>query len=128
MRHHAHGFAMKHRDKLEVILSNLLAQRSVDYDGYLDKMFNIQTCGFETTLIIVSIMLGIDICVLSPDFVWLSEDVPPYKCPVVLVQDISGRFYRTKVTNPVYIGLVPEINCPMTPDNNLDMVEHSTPR
>ena len=99
MRYHAHSFATRHRDKLEVILINLLAQRSVDYDGYLDKMFNIRTCGFETTLIIVSIMLGIDICVLHPGFVWLSEDVPPYKCPVVLVQDINGRFYGTKVSN-----------------------------
>ena len=128
MRYHAHGFATRHRDKLEVILSNLLAQRSVDYDGYLDKMFNIRTCGFETTLIIVLIMLGIDICVLRPDFIWLSEDVPPYKCLVVLVQDINGRFYRTKVSNPVYIGLVPKINCPMKPDDDLDMVDHSTPR
>ena len=73
-------------------------------------------------------MLGIDICELRLDFIWLSEDVAPYKCLVVLVQDINGRFYGTKVTNPVYIGLVPKINCPMTPDNDLDMVEHSTPR
>ena len=100
----------------------------MDYDGYLDKMFNIETCGFKTTLIIVSIMLGIDICVLRPDFIWLSEDVPPYKCPVVLVQDINGRFYGTKVSNPVYIGLVPKINCPMKLDDDSDMVDHSTPR
>ena len=72
-------------------------------------------------------MLGIDICVLQPNFIWLSEDVAPYHCPV-LVQDVNGRFYGTKTTNPIYIGLVPKVNCPMTAEMASDIVKHSTPR
>ena len=105
-------------------MNHLLAQRNVKYDEYLTKMYNMQTCGLGTTLIIVSIMLGIDICVLQPDFVWLSEDVAPYQCPVVLVQDVNGRFYGTKTTNPIYIGLVTKVNCPMTAEMASDIVKH----
>ncbi|MCG8626938.1 MAG: hypothetical protein MJE68_33680, partial [Proteobacteria bacterium] len=113
---------------MEVLVKDLLAQRNVTFDAYLDKMYNIRTCGFETTLIIVSIMLNIDICVIRPDFVWVSEDVAPYKCPVVIVQDCDGKFYGTKVTNPVYIGLVPYINCPAVVGADGDIIQQSTPR
>ena len=116
-----------HPDKVEVLVNSLLAQRNVNFDAYLDKMFNMCTCGFETTLIIVSIMLGIDICILRPDFVWVSEDVAQYKCPVVLVQHTNGKFYGTKVTNPVYIGVVPQITCPIFPPADGDIIQLSTP-
>ena len=127
MRYHTHSFATRHRDKVEVIVGSLLAQRNVTFDAYLDKMYNMHTCGFETTLIIVSIMLSINICIICPDFVWVSEDVPPYKCPVVIVQSSDGKFYGTKVTNPVYIGVVPHINCPVLPGADGNIVEQSTP-
>ena len=64
MRYHTHGFATRHRDKVGILVKDLLAERNMMFDQYLDKMYNICTCGFETTLIIVSIMLGIDICII----------------------------------------------------------------
>ena len=128
MRYHTHGFATRHRDKVEILVKDLLAERNVTFDQYLDKMYNMGTCGFETTLIIVSIMLGIDICIIRPDFVWVSEDVAPYKRPVVIVQSSNGKFYGTKVINPVYIGVVPHVNCPNFSMGDGEIIQQSTPR
>ena len=58
----------------------------------------------------------------------MSEDITPYKCPVVIVQSSNGKFYGTKVINPVYIGVVPHINCPIFSVDDGEIIQQSTPR
>ena len=71
------------------------------------------TPGYELTLLIVSEMFTINICVVRSDFLWLSRDVPLEKCQVILVQNTSGEYIGTKSTcgkAPIYVGPVPKMS------------------
>ena len=76
---------------------------------YLAKMYQCLTCGFETTLLILSHMFHIPILVIRQDFIWISSKVAPIMCPVVLVQDETGYFLGTHTPNPIYVGSVPVV-------------------
>ena len=71
------------------------------------------TCGYEITLLILSQMFNIAILVIHTDFLWVSTQVPPRECPVVIIQNTSGEFLGTKSTcgvHPVSVGTVPKIS------------------
>ena len=49
---------------------------------------------------------------MRSDFLWVSTQVPPRECPVVIIQNTSGEFLGTKSTcgvQPVSVGNVPKI-------------------
>ena len=71
------------------------------------------TCVYELTLLILSQMFNIAILVIRSDFLWVSTQVPPRECPVVIIQNMSGEFLGTKSTcgvHPVSVGSVPKIS------------------
>ena len=71
------------------------------------------TCGYEITLLILSQMFNIVILVIRSDFLWVSTQVPPRECPVVIIQNTSGEFLGSKSTcgvHPISVGTVPKIS------------------
>ena len=76
-------------------------------------MERMPTCGYEITLLILSQMFNIAILVIHSNFLWVSTQVPPRECPVVIIQNTSGKFLGTKSTcgvHPVSVGTVPKIS------------------
>ena len=58
-------------------------------------------------------MFNITILVICSDFLWVSTQVPPRECPVVIIQNTSGKFLGTKSTSgvhPVSVDTVPKIS------------------
>ena len=90
----------------------ILSTRGMSYSYYRDRMACKGTCGFETTLYLLSQMFHVDICVIRSDFVWVSSDVHPSHCPVILIQLNNGRFCGTKPSRPFDVGTVPLIHVP----------------
>ena len=112
MWYHLHRYGKNNEKELSKKLAGALQKRNLDLSTYLAKMYYCITCGFEITLMVLSLMYNVDVVVIRPDFVWLSRAVAPITCGTVLVQDSSGNFLGTKTKNPVYIGLVPKISLP----------------
>ena len=85
-------------------------------------------CGYEITLLILSQMFNIAILVIRSDFLWVSTQVPPRECPVVIIQNTSGEFLGTKSTcgvHPVSVGTVPKIS--VNKRRNPVLIKSSTP-
>ena len=58
-------------------------------------------------------MFNITILVIHSNFLWVSTQVPPRECQVVIIQNTSGKFLGTKSTcgvHPVSVGTVPKIS------------------
>ena len=91
------------------------------------------TPGYELTLLIVSDMFTINICVVRSDFLWLSRDVPLEKCQVILVLILvylSGEYIGTKSTcgkAPIYVGPVPKMSVNKNYKKSPSIVQTSTP-
>ena len=41
--------------------------------------------------------------VIKSDFVWLSHDIKPELCPIIIVQNATGQFMGTHVKKPLYV-------------------------
>ena len=48
------------------------------------------------------------IIVIKSDFVWLSHNIKPHLCPIVVVQNATSQFMGTQVKKPLYVGKVGE--------------------
>ena len=66
-------------------------------------MQNTMTSGLEVTLLILSHMYRCGIMVIRSDFVWLSHNIKPELCPIILVQNATGQFMGTHVKKPLYV-------------------------
>ena len=42
--------------------------------------------------------------VIRSDFVWLSHNIKPELCPIIIVQNATGQFMGTHVKKPLYVG------------------------
>ena len=62
------------------------------------------TSGLEVTLLILSQMYRCGIMVIRSDFVWLSHNIKPELCPIIIVQNATGQFMGTHVKKPLYVG------------------------
>ena len=85
-------------------LKGALKTRKLDLAGYLYKMQNTMMCGLEVTLLILSRMYRCGIMVIRSDFVWLSHNIKPELCPIIVVQNATGQFMGTHVKKPLYVG------------------------
>ena len=85
-------------------LKGALKTRDLDLAGYLYKMQNTMTSGLEVTLLILSRMYRCGIMVIRSDFVWLSHNIKPELCPIIIVQNATGQFMGTHVKKPLYVG------------------------
>ena len=112
MRQHLLDFAMTMDQDTRRTVDMILNTRGMSYSYYRDRMACKGTCGFETTLYLLSQMFHVDICVIRSDFVWVSSDVHPSHCPVILIQLNNGRFCGTKPSRPFDVGTVPLIHVP----------------
>ena len=61
------------------------------------------TSGLEVTLLILSRMYRCGIMVIRSDFVWLSRNIKPELCPIIIVQNATGQFMGTHVKKPLYV-------------------------
>ena len=113
MRKHLIKYCKENHGLLQVLLCEQLTQRNLTLDQYMCLMEGTSTCGYELTLLILSQMFNIAILVIRSDFLWVSTQVPPRECPVVIIQNTSGKFLGTKSTcgvHPVSVGTVPKIS------------------
>ena len=60
--------------------------------------------GLEVTLLILSRMYRCGIMVIWSDFVWLSHNIKPELCPIIIVQNATGQFMGTHVKKPLYVS------------------------
>ena len=98
---------------LQILLCEQLTQRNLTLQQYMCLMEGTSTCGYELTLLILSQMFNITILVIRSDFLWVSTQVPPRECPVVIIQNTSGEFLGTRSmcgVHPVSVGTVPKIS------------------
>ena len=112
MKYHLYQYCVENRDTVKPVVTEVLRKRKISYDMYLAKMYQCLTCGFETTLLILSHMFQIPILVIRQDFIWISSKVVPIMCPVVLMQDETGFFLEMRTPNPIYVGSVPVVTVP----------------
>ena len=113
MRKHLITYCKENIGLLQILLSEQLTQRKLTLQQYMCLMEGTPTCGYEITLLILSQMFNIAILVIRSDFLWVSTQVPPRECPVVIIQNTSGKFLGTKSTcgvNAVSVGTVPKIS------------------
>ena len=54
-------------------------------------------------------MFKVPFLVIRSDMLWMSQNVRPTECPIVLVQSVDGCFLGTRTKKPVFIGTVPRI-------------------
>ena len=59
--------------------------------------------GLEVTLLILSRMYRCGIMVIRSDFVWLSHNIKPELCPIIIVQNVTGQFMGTHVKKLLYV-------------------------
>ena len=83
---------------LQILLCEQLTKCKLTLQQYMCLMEGTPTCGYEITLLILSQMFNIAILVIHSDFLWVSTQVPPRECPVVIIQNTSGKFLGTKST------------------------------
>ena len=135
-------FIKDNRTHLEQLLHDTLHARGMTFDEYIRMMDNYSSCGYEVTLIILAEMFKMKILVVRVDFLWVSHNVAPIECDVVLVQNGNGVFYGTKATKKFYVGDVPKFDSLKgiskksvttssdTPkeNNNTEVNETSTPK
>ena len=112
MRQHLLDFLLNVDDETLYSVKQILKTRGMTYAYYKERMICKATCGYESTLFILSKMFHVNICVIRSDFVWVSSDVHPSECPVILIQLNDGKFCGTKPSRPFDVGIVPNIHVP----------------
>ena len=112
MRQHLLDFLLNVDDDTLYSVKQILRTRGMSYAYYKECMICKATCGYETTLFVLSKMFTVNICVIRSDFVWVSSDVHPTQCPVILIQLNDGKFCGTKPSRPFDVGMVPNIHVP----------------
>ena len=112
MRYHMLSYIRDNEEEIRELLSNVLKERGMQLEEYVNMMENEVTCGYEATVLILAKMFKMKILVVRSDYLWLSESVEPINCDVVLVQNNAGLFYGTKGKNKFDIGKVPRIGTP----------------
>ena len=128
MRQHLIDYTEANHDHLQTVLSDNLRYRNMSLKDYIDAMKYTPTCGFDITLLILSIMFKIDILVVRSDFLWVSGEVAPNQCQIVLVQGCNGSFLGSKKidgSHLVNVGEVPKIV--VNKRKNKNSVNTSTP-
>ena len=113
MRKHLITYCKENHGLLQVLLCEQLTKSNLTLDQYMCLMEGTPTCGYEITLLLLSQMFNIAILVICSDFLWVSTQVPPRECPVVIIQNTSGEFLGTKSTSgvqPVSVGTVRKIS------------------
>ena len=126
MRYHLVKFIQGNFELVDLLVSAPLEARKMSLQQYVTKMAIGDTCGYEVTLLILSQMFKVPFLVIHSDMLWMSQNVRPIDCPIVLVQSVHGRFLGTRTNKPVYIGTVPRIK--LTVKKNVTKeIMHSTP-
>ena len=97
-------FIEDNRTHLEQVFHDALHMRGMTFDEYITMMDNYSSCGYEVTLIILAEMFKMKILVVRADFLWVSHNVDPIECDVVLVQNSNGVFYGTKSYQEISCG------------------------
>ena len=111
---------------VQLLVSALLEARKMTLQQYVTKMARGNTCGYEVTLLILSHMFQLPFLVIRSDMLWLSQNVRPTECPIVLVQIADGSFLGTRTKKPVSIGTVPRIKLTVK-KSEAQNIMHSTP-
>ena len=126
MRYHLVKFVQENFELVDLLVSAPLEARKMSLQQYVTKMAIGDTCGYEVTLLILSQMFKVLFLVIRSDMLWMSQNVRPIDCPIVLVQNVHGRFLGTRTKKPVYIGTVPRIKLTVK-KNETQEIMHSTP-
>ena len=126
MRYHLVKFVQENFELVDLLVSAPLEARKMSLQQYVTKMAIGDTCGYEVTLLILSQMFKVPFLVIRSDMLWMSQNVRPIDCPIVLVQSVHGRFLGTRTNKPVYIGTVPRIKLTVK-KNETQEIMHSTP-
>ena len=103
-----------------------MESRWMTLQQYLTKMSIGDTCGYEVTLLILSEKFKVPLLVIRADMLWLSRNMKPIDCPIVLVQKLNGRFLGTNTRTPVFVGTVPRIKLTVK-RSEASHITHSTP-
>ena len=109
MRYHLVKYVEENFELVQLLVSTPLESRRMTLQQYLTKMSIGDTCGYEVTLLILSKMFKVPLLVIRADMLWLSRNVKPIDCPIVLVQKLNGRFLGTRTKTLVFVGTVPRI-------------------
>ena len=126
IRYHLVKFVQENFELVELLVSAPLEARKMSLQQYVTKMAIGDTCGYEVTLLILSQMFKVPFLVIRSDMLWMSQNVRPIDCPIVLVQSVHGRFLGTQTKKPVYIGTVPRIKSTVKKHETQEIL-HSTP-
>ena len=126
MRYHLVKFVQENFELVQLLVSAPLEARKMTLQQYVTKMAIGDTCGYEVTLLILSHMFQVPFLVIRSDMLWMSQNVRPIECPIVLVQSVNGRFLGTRNKKPVFIGTVPRIKLTVK-KNDTQNIMHSTP-
>ena len=95
MRYHLVKFVQENFELVDLLVSAPLEARKMSLQQYVTKMAIGDTCGYEVTLLILSQMFKVPFLVIRSDMLWMSQNVWPIDCPIVLVQSVHGRFLGT---------------------------------
>ena len=126
MRYHLIKFVQENFEMVQLLVSAPLEARKMTLQQYVTKMAKGNTCGYEVTLLILSHMFQVPFLVIRSDMLWMSQNVRPTECPIVLVQSANGSFLGTRTKKPVFIGTVPRIKLTVKKHDTQNMM-HSTP-
>ena len=118
----------ENKESLSRLLKGPLEVRGMSLNEYELMMYNNQTCGYEITLLLLSMMYMVPILVIRSDMLWVSQNVMPADFAIVLVQNSVGQFMGTKSKYLVFVYEIPKIRLRQVRANirRFDLV-HSTP-
>ena len=125
MRYHLVKFVQENFQLVDLLVLSPLESRNMTLKQYVTKMAIGDTCGYEVTLLILSHMFKVAILVIRSDMLWISQNVRPTECPIVLVQNEDGSFLGTRTKKPVFIGDVPRIRLTVK-KHDTQHITHST--
>ena len=126
MRYHLVKYVEQNFELIQLLVSAPLESQQMTLQQYVTKMSVGDTCGYEVTLLILSEMFKVPLLVIHCDMLWLSRNVKPKDCPIVLVQNVDGRFLGTRTKTPVFVGTVPRIKLSVK-KSETSHITHSTP-
>ena len=128
MRFHLLKYVNENKESLSRLLKGPLEVRGMSLNEYELMMYNNQTCGYEITLLLLGMMYMVPILVIRSDMLWVSQNVMPADCAIVLVQNSVGQFMGTKSKYPVFVYEIPKIRLRQVRANirRIGLV-HSTP-
>ena len=119
-------FVQENFELIDLLVSAPLESRKMTLQQYVTKMAIGDMCSYEVTLLILSHMFKVPFLVIRSDMLWISQNVSPTECPIVLVQSVDGLFLGTHTKKPVFIGTVNRIKLTVK-KNETQHIMHSTP-